>query len=83
MKVLFISKGDFPDYQHDTVMHGGRSILGENFVDVNFCWYMYQKERRECWSAKIPKNDYGRGMTLCGSLPALNVDRTDIEKKIE
>ena len=46
MKVLFVAKGDLPDYQADTIMHGGRSVLGSDFVDANFAWYMYKKERQ-------------------------------------
>ena len=84
MKILFITKGDLPDYQADTIMHGGRSVLGADFVDANFCWYMYQKEKNEFWNTRIPNggNSYGRGMTLHGTLPECNVDRTDIESKI-
>ena len=45
MKILFIAKGDLPDYQSDMVFHGGRSTLGNDFVDCNKLWYMYKDEK--------------------------------------
>jgi hypothetical protein len=84
MKVLFIAKGDLPDYQADTIMHGGRSMLGSDFVDANFAWYMYKKERQLYWNQRVPDggNSYGRGMTLHGTLDECVVDRQNIEDKI-
>lgn len=84
MKILFITKGDLPDYQADTIMHGGRSVLGSDFVDANFTWYMYKKDKEQYWNQRVPHggNSYGRGMTLHGSLPDCEVDRTNIEEKI-
>jgi hypothetical protein len=84
MKVLFISQGDLPDFQCDAIMHGGRSVLGENFVDVNFAWYMYKSQRDLYWKQRAPRNgnSYGRGFTLGGSLPDINIDRENIRKRI-
>ena len=84
MKVLFISKGDLPDYQSDTIIHGGRSVLGENFVDANFPWYMYKKEKVKFWNTRVPDggNSYGRGFTLHGTLEDIKIDREDIREKI-
>jgi len=85
MKVLFISKGNLPDYQSDTIIHGGRSVLGSDFVDVNFPWYMYKKEKEQFWNQRVPDNgrSYGRGMTLHGTLDECSVDRSDILSKIK
>lgn len=84
MKVLFITRGNLPDYQADTIMHGGRSVLGSNFVDLNFPWYMYKKEKEQFWNTRVPDNgrSYGRGMTLHGTLDDCDVDRTEIVYKI-
>jgi hypothetical protein len=84
MKVLFITKGNLPDYQADTIMHGGRSVLGSDFVDANYPWYMYKKEKEQFWNIRVPDNgrSYGRGMTLHGTLDECNVDRTDLVSKI-
>jgi hypothetical protein len=84
MKVLFISKGNLPDYQSDAIIHGGRSVLGSDFVDVNFPWYMYKKEKEQFWNQRVPDNgrSYGRGMTLHGTLDECEVDRTDVLAKI-
>jgi len=77
MKVLFISKSNYPDYQSDIVMHGGRSVLGADFIDMNKAWYMYKTE-----SEKL-KTTYGRGFTLYGLLDDIEIDRTDILDKIK
>jgi hypothetical protein len=85
MKILFISKGDLPDYQSDMVFHGGRLSLGNNFVDCNKLWYMYKKDKELYWNTRVPDNGkaYGRGFTLCGRLTEDNIDRTNIQEKIE
>ncbi len=85
MKILFVTNGELPDYQSDTLMHGGRSLFGPDFVDSTFAWYMYKKERAEEWNRRAPNNgnSYGRGFTLAGSLPSAVVDRTDIVAKIK
>jgi len=85
MKILFIAKGDLPDYQSDMVFHGGRSTLGANFVDCNKLWYMYKDEKELYWTSRVPDNGkaYGRGFTMCGRLTEDNVDRTNIPEKIK
>ena len=85
MKVLFIAKGDLPDYQSDMIFHGGRSTLGDDFVDCNKLWYMYKEDRERYWNTRVPDNgkSYGRGFTLHGKLESDTVDRTDIESKIK
>jgi hypothetical protein len=85
IRVLFIAKGDLPDYQSDMIFHGGRSVLGDNFVDCNKLWYMYKDEKELYWNSRVPDNGkaYGRGFTLCGKFDEDNVDRTDIAEKIK
>jgi hypothetical protein len=85
MKILFIAKGDLPDYQSDMVFHGGRSTLGNDFVDCNKLWYMYKDEKELYWTSRVPDNGkaYGRGFTMCGRLIEDNVDRTNIPDKIK
>lgn len=84
MKILFIAKGDYPDFQSDMVFHGGRCLYGDDFVDANKLWYMYKDDKELHWNSLIPNNgrDRGRGFTLYGLLPQGNVDRHGIEDKI-
>jgi hypothetical protein len=64
------------DYLSDSVFHGLRQLLGNNVVDADKLHYMY--DSYENLSAL-----YGRGFTLPGRLPDIEVDRTDIEHKIK
>jgi hypothetical protein len=82
MHILFIAKGDFPDYQSDAVFHGGRSLLGSNFVDCNKVWYMYKEDKDLYWKKRIPGKDYGNGFTFPGTFDVDDIDRTNIESKI-
>jgi hypothetical protein len=84
MKVLFLAKFDLPDFQSDMIFHGFRSLFGPDVVDYNEAWYMYD-DFRNYWADRIPERgmSYGRGFTLYGRLPKLEIDRTDIESKIK
>lgn len=84
MKILYIAKFDLPDFQSDMIFHGLRSLFGEEVVDVNEAWYMYD-DFRNYWADRVPSRgmEYGRGFTLYGRLPKLNVDRTDLKSKIQ
>lgn len=84
MKILYISNFDLPDFMNDMVFHGLRSLFGEDVVDSNEAWYMYD-DFRKYWDDRVPGRgaEYGRGFTLYGKLPKLNIDRTDIESKIK
>lgn len=69
MKVLYISQGQFNDYECDMMFHGFRTVLGDDCVDVNRIWQMYKAG--------------GGGYTVYGLLPDdSGVDRTDIRAKI-
>ena len=86
MKILFIAKGDYPDLQNDTILHGGRNLFGNDFIDINRSWYSYKKDRDLYWNQRIPNggNSYGRGFYLSGTLPEdPEVDRTDVLAKIK
>ena len=84
MKILYIAKFDLPDFMSDMIFRGLRSLFGEDVVDVNEAWYMYD-DFRNYWADRVPSRgmEYGRGFTLYGRLPKLNIDRTDIEAKIK
>src|SRR5579871_815620 len=76
MKILFLSNGDKPDYQQDTVFHGLRSLLGPDVVDYHRLFFMYKDD--PCEKASL----YGRGFSLYKTLPSdADVDRTDIIAK--
>lgn len=85
MKILFISQFNFPDYQNDCTFHGFRSLFGDDCVDSNEAWYMYD-DFRNFWYDRIPEKgmSYGRGFTLYGKLPkSKNIDRNDLSSKIK
>ena len=84
MKILYIAKFDLPDYQSDMIFHGLRSLFGENCVDVVDAWYMYD-DMRQYWCSRVPENGntYGRGFTIDGKLPRIDIDRTDLLSKIK
>jgi hypothetical protein len=82
MKILFLSNGDKPDYQQDTVLHGLKMLMGDDIIDYRRSWYMYADSFGE-GKANL-KELYGRGFTLYGLLPSdAGVDRTDIVEKIK
>ncbi|AUC62342.1 hypothetical protein AA637_14840 [Cyanobacterium sp. HL-69] len=77
MKILFISQGNLPEYQCDSLFHGLRLLFGDDIVDVNKISYMYKSFPEEA-----KKKLYGRGFTLYGLLEDISIDRTNIESKI-
>lgn len=77
MKILYISSGS-PDYLADTILHGLRSLYGNNVVDVPKMEHMY--------SNAFPEEEmktYGRGFTIFRTLDDLEIDRKNILKKIQ
>lgn len=85
MKILHICKSDLPDYQNDMVFHGGRTLFGSDYVDVNPIWFMYREDKLKFWNERVPENGtaYGMGMTIHGKLDDISVDRTNILQKIQ
>jgi len=71
MKVLYLSGGKGADYQCDVVMHGLRSLLGPDLVDVNKMYFMYDTS----WDYMFH--------SLYKLLPDIEVDRENVEEKIK
>lgn len=84
MKILYIAKGDLPDYQSDMLFHGLRSLYGADCVDANRIWYMYKSDKEEFWNKRVPNGgkSYGHGFTIHGKLAELTVYRNDLSEKI-
>jgi len=84
MKILYIANFNLPDFQCDMIFHGMRSLFGPDVVDSNEAWYMYD-DFRNYWNDRVPSRgmEYGRGFTLYGRFPKLEIDRTDLLSKIK
>lgn len=68
-RILFLT-ADHEDYLADGLLHGLRTLLGADIVDypkAGFLYDSYPRERRD--------ELYGRGFTLYGLLPDIDVDR--------
>jgi hypothetical protein len=70
MKVLYLSGATGADYECDMIMHGLRTLLGPDLVDVNRLDFMYQN-----W----PHPPF---YSIYSLLPDIPVDRDDIQAKI-
>jgi hypothetical protein len=77
MKVLYVCSGQGEDYQCDALFHGLRELLGADAVDANRIGSLYEQPADAIGSM------YGRGYTLYGNLPNIEVDREKIETRIE
>jgi hypothetical protein len=85
MKILFIAKGDLPDFQSDMVFHGLRSLFGADVIDANKIWHMYKKDKEQYWTERVPDQgrSYGRGFTLYGTFEDIDDSlRIDLVDKI-
>jgi hypothetical protein len=71
LKILYLSGGKSADYQCDIVMHGLRSLLGPDLVDINKMYFMYDTS----WDYMFH--------SLYKLLPDIEVDRGDVETKIK
>jgi hypothetical protein len=74
--ILFLSESGAPDYLCDSVLTGLKQIHGARIVDVPKIEFLYANYTGD--TSKL----YGRGMTYSKNLPDLEVDRTDIERRI-
>jgi hypothetical protein len=71
MRILYISGAVGADYQCDICFHGLRSLLGPDCVDVQKLWFMYDTSPQYMFH------------TLYKKLPDIEVDRSDIEAKLQ
>jgi hypothetical protein len=76
VKILYVASGRGEDYQRDVLFHGLRTALGADAVDVNRIASLYEQPEH------IKSDMYGRGYTLYGTLPDIEVDREDISAKL-
>ena len=87
MKILYItnhisiaqaSGGFISDYQNDLVFYGLRELFGDDVVDSTQIVSLYKE-----YENKIPKRHLWGGMTAFWLIGENNIDRTNIEQKIE
>jgi len=84
VKILFFNKGWDHDAQASSIMHGLRSLLGDNLIDYPLMGNLYSsslpsdKDEQD----RLRSTMYGRGFTYHFTLPDISIDRTDIERKI-
>jgi hypothetical protein len=80
MKILLTCSWNAPEYLNDGLLHGLRSIFGNDVVDYPRLWHMYSD------SFGIGKRSLtsiaARGFTYYGFMEDSTVDRTDLENKI-
>jgi hypothetical protein len=82
MKILFLSNGNLPDYQNDSVLLGLKQLCGDDVVDYRRAWYLY-KDSFGPGKANLAEC-YGRGFTLYSMLDSdAGCDRTDIVEKLK
>jgi len=77
MRILFLTN-PHEDYLADSLLHGLRSLLGNEVVDYPKCEQLYDN-----FSKPSQRELYGRGFTLyTGLLPDIQIDRFDIFDKL-
>ena len=86
MKILFLSNNAVtPDYLHDSVFHGLRSLYGNEVIDANKLWYLYKSTDlfNDASFESLRKPLHGWGYTYGGNLEDPPIDRTDLLLKIK
>lgn len=78
MKILYVSKGAYVDYQSDCLLIGLKELFGADVIDIHKHAHIY-----DTFSAEEAAKHYGKGMTVTRLLPDLEIDRTNIESKIK
>jgi hypothetical protein len=78
MRILFISSNYQNDFLCDTIFHGLVSDTSNEVIDLNPLWYMYDTVDKK----SLVNRFHGRGFTFCGTLPSVNIDRSNIPEKI-
>lgn len=81
MKILYARDALGQDYLNDCVLHGLRQLDNIEVIDEPFPWYMYKSNFGP--GKHDLKSIYGRGFTIFGTLDDVNVDRTEIVRKIQ
>ena len=77
VKILYVGTSTTVEYMSDSILHGLRSLLGENVIDAVKIYHMYDD-----YSIGT-HNMHGRGFTLSKTLRDENIDRSDIINKIK
>lgn len=84
MKILHINNfnppegsTNFGDYQNDFVFHGGRSLFGENYIDLSKATYLLKT------FDKTTGGLYGNGFGYTRLLDDIHIDRENIVEKIK
>lgn len=70
MRILYLTGATGADYMADICMHGLRSLLGSDLVDVQKMWFMYDTSEHYMFHS------------LYKLLPDIEVDRENVEEKI-
>lgn len=80
MNILMTKSWQQPEYLDDAMLHGMRSLFGEQLVDYPRMWFMYQDSfgPGKCDISTI----CARGFTYYGKLTDDLVDRNDLPAKI-
>ena len=74
MKILYIVT-EQEDYLSDGILYGLRMLYGPDVIDF---------PKKECMYVGNKGNvDYGRGFTLWGLLPDLNIDRDHAKEQVD
>lgn len=79
MKILFVTGAKRPDYLNDLVFHGLYSLFGNDVVDSNCLEYMYRSHT----PPRVQRKLYGRGFTVYATIERDDIDRSDLQRKIE
>ena len=76
--ILFLTRDNKPDYLCETLLHGLRSTLGEQVVDVNKRWWLYDSAQPD----DVGKL-YGNGFTYTRHLRDQFIDRQKVKARIK
>lgn len=81
MKILMTKSWEAPEYLDDSMLHGLRSLFGDNVIDYPRMWHMYANS---FGPGKIDISTIcARGFTFYGRMTDESVDRTDLISKIK
>lgn len=81
MKILMTKSWQAPEYLDDSVLHGMRTLFGDQVIEYPRMWHMYADS---FGPGKIDITTIcARGFTFYGRMQDATVDRSDLEKKIK